>query len=123
MFDDYVKSLQRKKRNFKVSATSYTRMIKEENLTTVFAFDFKDSSNFLLPLINKVRKDGLFYLENHKIDDDSTIDYSSLLDNPLKPKTICKIDINGAYWNYAVKRGILSKETDDYCFKVHQEKK
>lgn len=121
-FDTYIEGLQRKKRDFKVSSTSYTRMIKLEDRTIMFANDFKNTSKFLLPLINKVRKDGAKYLENNIIDNDSPIDYSSLLNNPLKPKTICKIDLNGAYWNYALQRGIISVETDEYCTKVHEEK-
>jgi hypothetical protein len=121
MFDSYVDGLRRKKRDFRVSSTSYTRMIKLEERTIMFANDFKDTSQFLLPLINKVRKDGARYLENNILPDhDDPIEYSSLLNNPLKPKTICKIDLNGAYWNYALKRGIISKETDDYCTKVHE---
>lgn len=121
-FELYKQSLIRKKRDFKIQSTTYTKMIKEEGGVKMFALDFKNTSNHLLPLINKIRKDGKRYLESNTINTDSTIDFSSLLDNPIKPKTICKIDINGAYWNYALKIGIISVNTNEYCNKVHEER-
>ena len=120
-FDNYVYSLERKRRNFILSATAYTRMIKEENLTTMFAKEFKLTNYSLLPLINKVRNDARKYIETHDIENEDHIDFSSLLDNIIKEKTICKIDINGAYWNYALKRGVISKKTDDFCYKIHED--
>lgn len=123
MFNPYVDGLKRKKKDFEINSTTYTRMIKEEDGKKIlFSSDFKNTNNFLLPLINKTRKDARSYLENHIIKNDSEIDYFSLLDNPVKIKTICKIDISGAYWNYSIKRGIISEETDNYCFKVHENK-
>lgn len=119
-FDLYRKSLERKKRDFTIQSTTYTKMIKEEVGTKMFAKDFKNTSYFLLPLINKIRNDGKKYMEKNEITNDSIIDFSALLDNPIKPKTICKIDINGAYWNYGLKIGIISQKTDDYCNKVHE---
>ena len=91
-FDSYVSGLMRKKRDFRISSTSYTRMIKLEDRTIMFSADFENTSHFLLPLINKIRKDGAKYLESNPELSDDPIDYSSLLNNPLKPKTICKID-------------------------------
>lgn len=119
-FDMQMFAMERKKRDFEVAVTSYTRMIKEEGSTMLFASDFKNTSNHLLPLINKIRKDGAKYMEDNFVGRDERIDYSKLLDTPVREKTICKIDINGAYWNYALREGIISKDTDDYCNKVHE---
>ncbi len=121
MYDHHLSNMIRKKKDFILNVTSYTRMIKEQGKPIVlFANDFKGSNQFLLPLINKVRNDGKSYLEGNFLGSKDPIDYSALLDNPVKPRSICKVDINGAYWNYGVKRGIITEPTNEYCDKVHE---
>ncbi len=121
MYEQYLASLVRKKRDFLLHVTNYTCMIKEDGRGVVmFANDFKDTNYFLLPLINKIRTDGRRYLENNSIANDGRVDYSGLLDNPMKPKMICKVDVNGAYWNCGVDMTVISEETNEYCDKIHE---
>lgn len=120
-FNKYVFQLIKKKKSFEVCITAYTKRIKEDKKTVIFSSNFDGDNFYLLPLINKVRNDARNYLLKNKIEDESRVDFFNLINNPITKKVVCKVDLNGAYWNYALKTGIISKETDEFLNKTHAE--
>lgn len=105
------------KRSFKVVETSYTRKIILPEYTVIFNEDGCQDIR-LLGLINKVRGDA----KNSKIQTNNTyIDFFSLT-NSIPEGLAAKIDINSAYWNIALKRGIISEETNKYFIEKYQGK-
>lgn len=121
MYDRYINTLVKRKKSFEVTMTSYTRRIKEKNKTVLFAQDFSNDNFYLLPLINKVRDDAKKYMVANKFEDDTRVDFFGLINNPITKKVICKIDLNGAYWNYAIKMGIVSEQTNTFLNNSHRD--
>lgn len=121
-YNRYVDSLIKRKKTFEVTMTSYTRRLKIGDKTILFSSDFEGDNFYLLPLINKVRIDAKKYMLKNNTENKSPIDFFSLINNPRTKKVICKIDLNGAYWNFAIKNDIISESTNNFLRNSHLEK-
>ncbi len=120
-YELYLESLVKDRASFIVHKTSFTRKIKEGGLTTIFNKE-GDSDFNVLSLINMVKEDAKNYLKNVGVPDFDKEDifWSSLTEKP--PLTlVTKVDIRGAYWEFALKNKIISKETNEYL-KIHFDK-
>ncbi len=121
-FPHYVEELKKRGEYFELIQTTYTRKIKKKYCTVFFnpegEADFKT-----LCLINKVRKDAKIYMENDCVIRDSYINFFNMVRRPEANKIIHKIDIRGAYWNYAKHLGVVSKETNEYFLNLYEDER
>ena len=113
-YPGFLDELVEQKADFQTQATNYSRKITTENTIRLFNFEGQMDYN-QLKLINRVRKDAKNYLS---IDANSHLpsDYINFFDLMQRPKfeeVITKVDVKSAYWNYALKRGIITQYTDD----------
>ena len=116
-YNQVLRQLKKQNESFELQKTNYTRKIKTEDKDLIFN-DKGDEDKKALKLINKVRKDAKEKQnENEKrgVPDNEyeRIDFYKLLEIPNDNVSIMKVDINSAYWNLALKEGIISKETDE----------
>ena len=93
--------------------TNYSRKIKTDNSTVIFNQD-GGTDYTQLRLINRVRRDAKKYLDTFSNDTLGTsyIHFFDLLQRPNFDDVVSKIDVKSAYWNYALKRGIITEHTD-----------
>lgn len=118
-YEDFVEDLRKGKNFFETHRTNYTRKVKFDNNTYMFNEDGRNDFQ-ILSLINRVRRDSRAYFEENKENifkelKEASIQYFDLIEKPpFEHIEVAKVDINGAYWNYALQNGIISKETDDY---------
>lgn len=113
-YDEFFDFFIKQRTTFLVEHTSYTKKIKQGNQTLIF--NEKGESDYtILALINKVRNDAKKWFDKNplpKINENDII-WSRLTEKP--PQTIItKIDLSGAYWQAALKRGIITTKTHDY---------
>ena len=117
-YEDYLKFMKDNQRTFKDERTSYTRKIKEGNVSIIF--NKEGESDFsILSLINKSKNDSLKFIQKKGLPsfDKEGIGWFNLTERP--PITaISKVDIRGAYWNFAIQEGIISERTNEYLEKV-----
>lgn len=115
-FDQYLIDLKGDKETFELYQTTYTRKVKKPTHTIIFnQKGLPDHKT--LKLLSCVRADGKKYMEgNEHTIRDTEIRYFDLLSRPFSKKVIIKVDVKAAYWNYAIKRGIISEKTD-FLFK------
>lgn len=113
-YDEHFAFYEKEKRNFTTEKTTYTKKIKSGNEVKIF--NNEGRSDFqILALINKVRNDAKKWLEKNPFPllNKEDIFWSRLTEKP--PNTvISKIDLNGAYWNAALNRGIITDKTNYY---------
>ena len=109
-YDNVLNHQIRDKRTFETYSTSYTKKIKNHDKSIIFNPEGHGDMN-LLALINKVRRDAKKFINTP---DPGFVPQFDLFDIPSENDTISKIDIKGAYWEYAKKANIISKETDEY---------
>lgn len=113
LFDSYLKKLKKEKETFQVHQTTYTSKVKLSTHTMLFNEEGK-ADNRTLYLINNVRSDAKKYLKEYpKSIRKTDIKYFDLLPRPFSTKVIIKADVKAAYWTYALKRGIISYETNE----------
>ena len=113
-FDKKLNELKKAKIDFECTSTSYTKKIVTGNEVLFFNDDGDDNKKVLL-LISAVRSDAKKYLEQHSVEDVQEIetDFFNLLDIIKSDEVIVKIDLKAAYWEYALKAGIVTKKTND----------
>lgn len=109
-FDNVKKPLVNEKRTFEVYSTSYTKKIKSADKSIIFNAEGHGDMS-LLALINKVRRDGKNY---GTVDNIKFVPQFDVFSMPEQDEIIEKIDIKSAYWEYAKKAGILTKDTIDF---------
>jgi hypothetical protein len=109
-FDNVFKPLVKGKKTFELLSTSYTKKIKASDKSIIFNNEGHGDMS-LLALINKVRRDGKAY---DKMSCPGFVPQFDVFNIPDEDEVICKIDIKGAYWEYAKKMGLLSKDTIDF---------
>ncbi len=111
-YDAFFKEMQKDRKSFELHLTSYTRKIKYGKSTYIFNSDGESDFN-VLGLINKTKQDAKKYLEKNGLPrfNQSDIGWFNLVEKP--PVTlISKIDLKGAYWNYALNNGIITDKTN-----------
>lgn len=107
-----------KNRNFDITYTNYTKKIDfyDGSFEKMF-FSNKDVPeelrNYQLVLINKVRRDAKYFVDNYNKSEIPKADYIRLCDIPNDTMAF-KIDLNGAYWQYAINNNIISEDTNRY---------
>lgn len=99
--------------NFEVHSTTYSKRINYEGARIVFNDDGKSDMG-QLKLISKVRSDAANFLKRGDNLRSTYIHFFDLFERPKTDEVIHKVDIKSAYWTYALKRGILSPETNRY---------
>ncbi len=112
-FKRYMRLLKEDKQTFELQTTRYSRVILHENTKTFFN-EHGTNDNRLLGLISKVRSDGKAFLDNPEWNSPQFVDFFNMINLPYASEIISKVDIKGAYWNYALKCGVVSKKTDEY---------
>ena len=118
-YQDKLDELRRRGMTFEVTKTTYSRRIK----TSKFQITFNENGggdDKTLHLINNVRNDAIKYIENGGSVRDTYINYFDLIDCPVNDLMLSKVDIKAAYWNYALKTGVISKETDDMFHRYYE---
>lgn len=112
-FDRHLRILREDKETFEVQRTNYSKTIIIGNEKIYFN---KTGSNDIkvLGLISKVRKDGKNFLDNPQWNTPQFVDFFNMINIPYAQEIISKVDIKAAYWSYALKCGVVSKETDIY---------
>jgi len=113
--------LKRNKRTFHLTSTGYTKKILTENEVMFFNDNGSDDKKVLL-LISAVRRDAKKFLETKTVDDVAEVktDFFNLLDVIKSDEVIVKVDIKSAYWEYALKAGIITKDTNNKFLKWYQ---
>ncbi len=113
LFPEYFNDLKERKTDFELTMTNYSRKIKTDNSTVIFNQD-GGTDYIQLRLINRVRKDAKNYLDLISNDTLGTsyINFFDLLQRPNFNDVVSKVDVKSAYWNYALKRGIITDYTD-----------
>jgi hypothetical protein len=119
MYLEFLEEYKRRKLNFSLEQTSYTKTIKLEDKRLMFNQDGASDWR-VLSLINKTRSDANKYLECLLICDekdmllrDTYINFYKLFEKPTLQQEIVKVDLKSAYWKYALRRGIITEETDN----------
>jgi hypothetical protein len=113
-FELYKQKLIKKKVDFEVVKTTYTRRITTKTKRIVFN-EGGEKDNVLLSLIGMVRKDALEFIDKCK--NDSYIHFFDIIEKPRSKKVLSKIDLKSAYWNYAIKKGIIKEKTNEFLIK------
>jgi hypothetical protein len=113
--------LKKNKRDFELTKTSYTKKITTEN-EVMFFNEVGDDDKKVLLLISAVRSDARKFMQTKGVEDIRSIetDFFNLLDVIKSDEVIVKIDLKSAYWEYALKSGIISKNTNDKFLKWYE---
>lgn len=113
-FDKKFTSLKNQGVEFELTSTSYTKKITTKNEVIFFNPEGEDDKKVLL-LISAVRSDAKKFKTNKTVDDIRSVetDFFNLLDIIKNDELIVKVDIKQAYWEFALKSGVISKETND----------
>ena len=126
MFDSFKSEYKRKKLNFKLDETSYTKKIIIDNKYRIFNSSGKPDSKTMI-LMNAVRNYARNYLDHLCLCDeedellrDTHISFYRLFAKPTVNKQIVKVDLKSAYWKYALRRGIVSEKTDQLFNKLYK---
>jgi len=112
-YDKYFNYLINERKSFVVETTNYTKKIKEsKDKITVFNHEGDNDYN-VLSLISMVRRDAENYLKHNSIVLNAESRFFDLSERPPEGD-VCKIDIRGAYWSYAIQNGIISEKTNKF---------
>jgi hypothetical protein len=120
-YSDKFENLRKNKRDFQLISTGYTKKIVTHNEVMFFNDNGSDDKKVLL-LISAVRADAKKFMEVKTVDDVSELktDFFNLLDIIKSDEIIVKVDIKSAYWEYALKAGIITKNTNDKFLKWYE---
>ena len=116
-----LETLKKNRRDFELISTSYTKKITTENETMFFNGEGTDDMKVLL-LIGAVRRDAKEFLESKTIESIGyeDTDFFNLLDIIKEDDVIVKVDLKSAYWEYALKYGIISEDTNNKFLKWYE---
>ena len=110
--------------DFTVKSTSYTKQLKVNKKTFLFADE--PTSYQQLKLINLARTDGLNYLKRKKIKKikSKEIPFYKFIDNGGGNQKLkgYKIDLTSAYWVMAINEGIISEKTNAFFMECNLDK-
>ena len=109
-----LENLKKNKMDFELTRTSYTKKITTGN-EIMFFNEAGDDDKKVLLLISSVRSDAKKFMKSRNVEDikNTETDFFNLLDIIKNDEVIVKIDLKSAYWEYALKAGIISKRTND----------
>ncbi len=111
-YADYLKKMIADKKSFKLETTNYTKKVKKGDDSLLFN-DEGQGDQGVLSLISMVRSDAKDYLAKNKLPEDINPKYFDLVERP--PETeITKVDVRGAYWSYAMQKGIIKEKTNQF---------
>lgn len=126
MYLEFLNEYKRRRLDFVLEQTSYTKCIKIGDKRLMFNQQGKSDWR-TLSLINKVRSDANNYLKHLLICDeqdeivrDSYINFYKLFEKPTLKQEIIKVDLKSAYWKYALQRGIITEEADNTFKKLYK---
>ena len=121
-FNSFFQRLKLDKTDFKLTQTHYTKTLQYENQRIVFNEE-GTGEPALLNLIQNVRRDASAYdLVSEVKDVQDDLIWCDLTAAP--PDAIaCKVDINGAYWESALRLGVVSEETNRLLIKLYPRKR
>lgn len=111
------RELKREKLSFEVQHTAYTKKIVFADKSIIYNDTGKEDRR-LLYLINQTRKDGKEFQQYNKSLERNT-KFFDLFTIPNE-SILTKIDLKGAYWEYAKKRGIITNKTDELFKKLYK---
>lgn len=113
-YDEKLSQIKKNKSDFELVTTTYTKKIILPN-ETIFFNDEGEDDVIGIALISQVRNDAKKYLEKNPVYSiyKKETDFFNTLDIIDNKKVIKKIDIKGAYWEYARKNGIITEETNN----------
>ena len=121
-FDKYFKSLKKRELDFKLTKTTYSRKIELNDMVILFNEDGGSDYN-VLSLINKVRKNARTYLGSTSFEKrQEYIHFYDLFRKPKSNEVIWKVDVRSAYWEAAMKRGIVDSVTNDSLIQAFEGK-
>ncbi len=106
-----LEKIKKRKETFELHETTYSRKIKIEKQSYFFNENGKKDDRILM-LISNVRRDAKDFLDSGGITRDTNINFFNLVQKPESDEICYKIDLRAAYWNYALKRGIISPFTN-----------
>lgn len=109
-FEKDFKYFQDNKRTFTRRYTKYSELLKFDWYKTRYN-DNGEPDGELLHIINLVKKDAEKYLKKEGVKNTFEIGWTTLKGIP-EQKDFYKIDINSAYWEAALKRGVISQRTN-----------
>ncbi len=112
-FDRIFRQLKEEEKTFELRRTQYSKEIRVDN-TKIFFNNTGKNDLSSLGLIMKVRSDGNKFINNPEWKDVSHIDFFNMINVPQLDDVLSKVDIKGAYWNYALMSGVISEETNKY---------
>lgn len=105
--------VKNRKESFEITKTTYTRKILFKNNEEWIFNNEADTEKSTLILIQLVRNDAKKYIEKNGIlINQKGINFFNLFNVFDDEEVICKIDLKSAYWNYALQKGIITKETN-----------
>lgn len=108
----YLKMLVDRKVDFREVWTTYSKKVITDNLTIIFNPDGESDFN-TLSLINMVRKNAVSYIANTSYEKRSEyIHFFDLFKKPDSDEVIWKVDVKSAYWEAALKRGVVDEMTN-----------
>ena len=117
-YNDYFRRLKSRKGDFEIAKTTYSRKVKTKNLIVLFNDD-GGSDYDSLALINMVRENAKEYLSKTSFEKrHSFIHFSELINKPISGEVYYKIDLRSAYWNAALKRGVIEELTNRKLLEV-----
>lgn len=126
MFDKHIREYSKRKMDFLVEKTTYSRIIKTDTKKILFNSKGKRDDKMLY-LLNKTRQDAKMFLDSVSLMDNSdeflnisNIDFFQLYEIPNKPVGIAKVDLRSAYWKYALSIGLIQKETDEKFKQIYE---
>jgi len=119
LYSDFLNNLKDAKANFELHSTNYTKVIKCEE--GIYTFNEKgERKTKELALINLVRQDAKKFIADGQFDDEvlrkveRKISWYEMVKKPKDGTTIAKIDLNSAYWEQALKIGLITDRTNDF---------
>ena len=118
-FDRIFRQLIDQKETFELRKTQYSKEIRINGVHIFFNDTGRNDLNSL-GLIMKVRSDGKKFLDNPEWNNVNHIDFFNMINIPQQEDVLAKVDIKGAYWNYALMSGVVSPETDKYLQEHYQ---
>lgn len=124
IFENFKNDIIKRKIDFEIHKTNYTRKIKLPSGKIILFNETGEKDLLVLSMINKVKADAKKYLDisinNHY--SSNKIYFFDLFDNPEKYDILYKVDLKAAYWTYALKKGIISEQTNSFFLESYKDK-